>query len=131
VNNDVSDLPEIAFVLIDDMTESVESSIAGNTHYMCTAAFPVSKIDRDFSMFGSYSATLGARGYFSDGTTAFVTLGEQEFSYMLEEPRYAEMEYDDDETTEIEYIYNHLLEKEIKLNITKALNDESVSGRAQ
>ena len=113
-------------------SEMIESNIPGNTHYMCTAAIPVSKQGRDYAMFGAYTAKLGVRGYFFDDVTPYVTLGEHEFSYMLEEPEYAEMEYDEDDTTAADdFIWNHLLEKEMKLNVTKALNDASVTGKAQ
>ena len=120
------------FETVYDASEMIESNIPDNSHFMCTATIPVSKQGRDYAMFGAYTAKLGVRAYKTDNVTPYVTLGEHEFSYMLEEPEYAEMEYDEDDTTTADdFIWNHLLEKEMKLNVTKALNDASATGKAQ
>lgn len=81
-------------------------------------------------MFGAYSATMGVRIYMADGVADAIDLGYNSFNYMLEEPRYAEVEYEDDTTAQEDFIWNHLLEREFKLDVAEALNDESAAAQA-
>ena len=55
----------------------------------CSIELKVPKIDRDYSIFGDYEVTLGARGYASaDFDTEFVSLLEEETDFFLEESFY-------------------------------------------
>lgn len=62
--------------------------ISGNRYISCIASLEISKIDRDYSIFGMYDVKLGSRVYASTAATDFVSLGEYDTTYMLEEPEY-------------------------------------------
>ena len=55
-------------------------------------------MDRDYGMFGKYDVVLGARVYADPAAGVFVSLGEYETTYRLDEPEYT----DGDSTTDPE-----------------------------
>ena len=46
--------------------------------------------------------------------------------YVLLEPVYSEIDYDDMDSITEDFIWNHLLEREIALNVSKAFNDTTI-----
>ena len=65
------------FFMIEDSEWSYEtygSSIEGNFVQPCMADFPISKQDRDLSIFQSYNLTAGARIYADSSDTEPITM---------------------------------------------------------
>lgn len=125
----VTDAADGLWMKIGDDTDYdvYESSIPGNSHFTCVVELAVSKEGRDFGMFGDYMVKIGARVMKAD-SSAFVNLGERDTEYWLDEPRYAEI--DPEEQME-EYFWDIILEREFPIDIAKALNNPDAQQRAQ
>lgn len=96
---------------------SADSDISGNKNVTCVALLKISKMDRDYSMFGQYDVVIGSRVYASDVDTTFASLGEYETQYYLEEP-----EYDDgNETSPEELSYHEIDYKTWDINVAEDL----------
>ena len=65
----------------------------------CLAQFPISKIDRDESIFTDYTVTYGARLYISRDDVSPTNLGEKTFDMTLDPPTY-DSSYDPEEYIE-------------------------------
>lgn len=80
-----------------------DSDISGNKLFMCLAKLKIDKMDRDYGMFGKYDVVLGTRIYADPQAADFVSLGEYETSYRLDEPEYTDGDATTDES-ELNYI---------------------------
>lgn len=96
-----------------------DSAISGNKFIGCTAVLNVSKMDRDYTMFGEYDVIMGTRVY-TDATTdtAPISLGEFETKYFLEEPEYTD---GDSTTSDEDLMYVELDYKTWDINVSEDL----------
>lgn len=67
----------------------------------CLAQFPISKIDRDDSIFTDYRVTLGCRLFAGKDDTSPTDLGQTEFDVTVDSPDYDDFDFDPEE--EVEY----------------------------
>ena len=99
------------------------SDISGNYFITCTVDLPISKVGREFSIFGEYDVIMGTRVYATSTAVDFTSFGEQETSYYLEEPSYTD---GDEETDEADLTYVYIDDKSWDIDVEK---DLGFSGR--
>lgn len=100
---DSSSVPEDATFLSDPEEESktYASEIENYTVYECHASIILPKMDRDFNIFGTYQALVGARIHSNTGSLGFESMNSAEIEYDLEEPLYDS--YEETSFSEREY----------------------------
>lgn len=95
-----------------------DSAVTGNKRIEIAAKLSVPKEDRDYEMFGEYEVKFGCRVYANANSASWVSLGEFDTEYFLEEPDYED--FGENQTAE-ELFYQEIDFKNFEIDVKEDL----------